>query len=240
MGDMITFSSTSAQGYLSLIWDMGDGTTANGPYIKHSYQKGGNYLVTLNDTVNPCSITYSKKIHIRAPEVIPILGDTVPTAGRDTFVYKLDHTSPYIHKWSITSGALISRPDADSATVVWYDTLEYSGHVKCDFINAHCLDNSVLTVYPKRNSAIQQSISNADFKVYPNPTSSKLTLEYSGQGDRYFISITDVTGQQLYHTEVNSTGRQLKELSIANLPAGIYYLRVSSSQYEAVKKIIKL
>ena len=42
---------------LTYSWDFGDGQTAVGPYVSHTYQNSGNYTVTLTTTGNGCSFT---------------------------------------------------------------------------------------------------------------------------------------------------------------------------------------
>ncbi|MDD5508890.1 MAG: T9SS type A sorting domain-containing protein [Bacteroidales bacterium] len=66
------------------------------------------------------------------------------------------------------------------------------------------------------------------FKVYPNPSCERITVEVSGSflNDKYDVGLTDLLGRQVY------IGQKLSEktvsLSVGYLPAGIYLVTVRS------------
>jgi hypothetical protein len=70
--------------------------------------------------------------------------------------------------------------------------------------------------------------------VYPNPTTDKLTIN-NEQLTIDNVEIFDVYGKK--HHLITSSSHHL--INIAHLPAGIYFLKISTAAGEVVKKIIK-
>ncbi len=78
--------------------------------------------------------------------------------------------------------------------------------------------------------------------VYPNPTKDNITIElFAQQGEQYDIGIFNALGQKIesvYQGELNGGLNQL-EYSTANLPKGVYYVRVTSEGRIETMKLIK-
>jgi hypothetical protein len=72
--------------------------------------------------------------------------------------------------------------------------------------------------------------STARFEVYPNPTSGEIMI---GNSASVTVELADLTGKILLR-ETN-TGK----LNISHLPAGVYYLKITSASGNEVVKIIK-
>ncbi len=68
-----------------------------------------------------------------------------------------------------------------------------------------------------------------NFTVYPNPTTGELTLSMEVQQ----VEVNSLTGQKVAWFENTS------HISISNLPAGVYILKVTMPQGIAVRKIVK-
>jgi len=81
-------------------------------------------------------------------------------------------------------------------------------------------------------------------QVWPNPTTSKFKVQSSkGKVELKSLELVDIYGKVLVSNN-NRTIEQLNnetlELDISNLPAGIYFIRISFQNQIIVKKIIKL
>lgn len=74
--------------------------------------------------------------------------------------------------------------------------------------------------------------------VYPNPTQSQLIIEipWHEKGDAE-LEIINVTGKTLFK---QTTRNQISSLDLAELPIGMYLLKISSEQGKAIKKIYRL
>jgi hypothetical protein len=75
---------------------------------------------------------------------------------------------------------------------------------------------------------------NNKVNVYPNPTSSSLTIEFEKAVVNEIIQIVDVCGKKI--KDINLSGIQ-KELDLSDLVKGIYYLKVGTSVSTSVKII---
>ncbi|MEI7725995.1 MAG: T9SS type A sorting domain-containing protein, partial [Bacteroidota bacterium] len=79
----------------------------------------------------------------------------------------------------------------------------------------------------------------ASFKLCPNPTTGKFTLEQIGgsPGSNVVIAIYGMHGEKVMTKEL--TGQKKYELSIAGFPAGLYFVKVVAGEYNGTIKLIK-
>jgi polyhydroxybutyrate depolymerase len=78
-------------------------------------------------------------------------------------------------------------------------------------------------------------LSENSFKIYPNPTSNQVTIETDEQAE-YQVQIIDLQGKMMLKS--NIIGSQ-KTLDVADLPNGIYVIRVSSEKGQINQKFVK-
>src|SRR5690606_34711524 len=64
-------------------------------------------------------------------------------------------------------------------------------------------------------------------KIYPNPANDKLTISAQNQIQLQQLTIYNVLGAKVFHQALS--GSQL-QISIAQLPAGVYQLRVQTNK----------
>ncbi len=75
-------------------------------------------------------------------------------------------------------------------------------------------------------------------KVYPNPTSSNITIEISTSiAEKKHLSIYNVLGEVVYKSEITN---QKSEINVSGLGSGIYFVEVRTEKEVTRKKIIKL
>ena len=74
---------------------------------------------------------------------------------------------------------------------------------------------------------------NDEFRIYPNPTTSILNVQLTGNNSATGIEVTDVLGNILIHN--SEIINQKCALDVSSLPAGVYFVRVGT----ATQKIIK-
>jgi len=85
------------------------------------------------------------------------------------------------------------------------------------------------------------NVSSITLKVYPNPASNFLTLNYTGKaGDDVFISLTDLSGRQLLSDRPGSLaeGSNSYRMDVSGITPGIYFVTVASSLSRSVLKVI--
>jgi len=83
-----------------------------------------------------------------------------------------------------------------------------------------------------------ETIAKTEIKIYPNPTTEKITLEISQWDNllRGIFKLYSLTGQLLQEHTVHSL---TTTVSLANLPKGIYILKVNINNHTEEWKIIK-
>ncbi len=85
---------------------------------------------------------------------------------------------------------------------------------------------------PRNNDDFQlptsaRSAVSGSLRVYPNPTSNRLTVENLTNATALKVSLTDVVGRQIFAKQL--TGTQT-EIQLKDLKSGTYYLHVSDAQ----------
>ncbi|MFP4024947.1 MAG: T9SS type A sorting domain-containing protein, partial [Thiohalospira sp.] len=85
-----------------------------------------------------------------------------------------------------------------------------------------------------------QSISNAkSIKLYPNPTSAKITLEIDADRHAtYTIEILNIAGQRLYKENTETNGNLRKEIDLSEYAKGIYFIKVITEGFYYQEKVI--
>ncbi len=76
-------------------------------------------------------------------------------------------------------------------------------------------------------------------KVYPNPVSDKITVEFpgSGQTSNGKVIIYSIAGEQILLHEFNSLN---SEITVTDLPPGIYFIKLISKDKIATEKFVKM
>ncbi|RKZ61616.1 MAG: hypothetical protein DRQ44_11645 [Gammaproteobacteria bacterium] len=75
-----------------------------------------------------------------------------------------------------------------------------------------------------------------DLQVFPNPTQNYLTIE-TNHSDHYLIEITTLNGQSILTGKMEGTSHQI---DLSSFQKGIYFITISSIDFVATRKIIKL
>jgi hypothetical protein len=73
-------------------------------------------------------------------------------------------------------------------------------------------------------------------KVYPNPSSGTVTLEIPGTFSSGRFSIRNLCGKELITRQVN-VARPV--INVADLPAGVYFVSVTTNDCILTAKIVK-
>ena len=77
-----------------------------------------------------------------------------------------------------------------------------------------------------------------NIKIFPNPTQDILNLEYDETLEIEQLKIFDFQGQMIRSLQVEN---DFSQISIADFPKGVYYLKIETARSEfIVKKFIKI
>ena len=74
------------------------------------------------------------------------------------------------------------------------------------------------------------------FKLYPNPASDLITLEFNSQ-ETHTVEITSLNGQLLYNSRMEGPTHQI---DLSSFQKGLYFITVRSRNYVRTEKIVKL
>ena len=94
--------------------------------------------------------------------------------------------------------------------------------------------------YSEYNVGINELISTGDFKVYPNPASEKVTVEFNvAHASTAKISVTDLLGRTVAENPSLKVvaGLNVTQLDLNQLPAGVYIVSVYDGEKVQQQKI---
>jgi hypothetical protein len=196
---------------------------------------GGNYKVRVTNTVTGCSKTTSNATVVT---VNPLPNATITPQGPTTFcaggsvVLKANAGTGLTYQWKKGGNNIAG------ATNINY-TASLGGNYKVKVTNSSgCskLSSGVTVTVPCREEEI---ISENAFnvKVFPNPSSGDVTLEFSNPGlEKISISVFDMIGKMILSAE--TTGHQFI-LNNDRLTPGIYSAMITNGRNKKVLKLIK-
>jgi hypothetical protein len=97
---------------------------------------------------------------------------------------------------------------------------------------------SPFAVFDRNTSTAITDVAAADMlQVYPNPASDKMMVQTGTVSEKTNIEISDISGQ-IVGRYILAAGNNA--ISVADLSAGSYFIKVSNSQINAVKKFAKI
>ncbi len=150
----------------------------------------------------------------------------------------------------------IFRRSDDDATGVW-TVISSSVNTSTNIVTANVTlselnySSSGFTTYtlasasdPLRETEISsQSLSNTTkVNVYPNPFNSNLTAQLNSEmAESATLQVVDITGKLMNEESIQLTkgSNTINLCCMEKMPAGIYFLRITSSQTNSVVKVVK-
>ncbi|WP_079243622.1 LamG-like jellyroll fold domain-containing protein [Chryseobacterium indologenes] len=89
-------------------------------------------------------------------------------------------------------------------------------------------------------SAKETKVIAEDFKMYPNPVSTFIGIQYQSEDKEIKAEITDSKGSNVLTTHLKSSrGFYDEKINIGNLPAGVYFIKINGSKKALTKTFIK-
>lgn len=184
--------------------------------------------------VNGCSSYIGQSITITVNDypVVNLGTDTIMCAGQSLLI-DAGHPGATYNWWNGPGSQTYAADTSDWAGVlghqlVWVDVDLY-GCVSRDSLDVEWI------VCPDGIS--ENNIQG--FELYPNPTTGKFSLVYTGLTGTISCEILNHVGQQVYaETFVNFEGHATHECYPGNLSTGVYYVVMHNDAYRLVKKLI--
>ena len=97
-------------------------------------------------------------------------------------------------------------------------------------------------VYPGEKEIMQSSISNS-FDVFPNPCSASANLIYTNHDIGFLtVDIFDIAGTKIKSVFIGAkkTGSCEEEIDMSDIPSGVYFFVLKTTDGIQTKKIIKM
>ncbi len=148
---------------------------------------------------------------------------------------------------TVTQTATMLTSNQSSATYQWINcntdtpisgavgqsyTPSANGNYAVEVTSGSCTEISECIVF---DTLELEAFSVSEVNLFPNPVSSKLTIEVSGDDDTLDIDLFDVGGKLL----LQNTLTENNTLDMSSLSSGIYFLKVSSSDKTGTYKVVK-
>lgn len=224
-----TNASTNATTYK---WDFGDGTTATDKEPSHNYAKAGTYTVKLTTEGGTCPGAKDDEI-----KTSYIVVHDVPD-GIDTFrcgpgTITLTATGDGTIKWYdapssttvLATGTTFTTPSL-TATTMYYITSTFPT----------CVTPAVPVKAEVRVCTGVDDITADDgIDVYPNPTSYLLNIKSTESIQTVYV--VDMLGKVVMQD--NAAKKNNLQLNVSELPAGFYFVKVTTEDTQKLIKIVK-
>ncbi len=195
-----------------------------GTGVKQSV-KAGNASYDVTDA-NGCKGTAT--INVTEPTTLTVVASEVSKASNDNTkdgvakVVATGGTSPYTYVWSANAG---------STSEVTVGKGNYS--VVVTDINGCVKDGSVVIT---AGTASISELAIEGLSIYPNPTSTNLTVAFSSKGSAS-IELVNVAGQVV--DTKNTTGVSNTSFDMTSLETGVYFVNIKVAEGTAIFKVVK-
>jgi hypothetical protein len=145
-----------------------------------------------------------------------------------------------IYSWSTLSNVLLSDSESSKPTFIAPEVkkdsvISFSLIVNDGKVNSApaTVKITVLNVIKVGNS----EMSTPAFKVYPNPTTGMITLEFTqNSGKKTLVSVSNLIGAELFRNELDNAANC--EIDLSNQVSGIYLLKVIIDNRQYISKIV--
>ncbi len=211
----------------------GTGTVANLQAVS-STAKGYATLTFSFGTCNGSTIPVSKALWLGVPSS-GISGDPTPYPGQ-LYTYTASGGfyegagAPYL--WVVSGGTIYGGggPSSDLVTVFWFE----DGFVELTTGNACGSYTNTMYIYPTLEGGCDPCQIQG---FYPNPTSTVLNVDLNNnRGERSDATVILYDKYQIVYSKTTK-GNQVV-IPVANLPAGMYFLKVTDSTGSQTKHVL--
>lgn len=189
----------------------------------------GTYIVTITDSVNA---TATATITITEPPhpTISVNGSTLTPSGSGTNF-----------QWYLNGVAITGATSAN------YLVTQNGTYTVSFTSGTGCLDTT--TAFNVNNIGINESTLNNSISISPNPAANQITIKFDASSpflmtsktQEIMVGISNELGQNIKKAGLNQrlSGKNEITLDVADLPAGVYFIRVQNNHSTVNKKFIK-
>lgn len=155
------------------------------------------------------------------------VSDDVTIIGGETTT--LTASGGVSYAWTPETG--LSDPDAATTDASPMETTTYTVAVT----DAEgCMSTGEVTVTVDGHLNVEQG--NQIITLHPNPTTGILNIQTEGILYPYTIEVLNLAGQLVYHNE--TVAEPITQINLNGLSNGLYYIKLSNSEFETIEKLI--
>ncbi|HIP36972.1 MAG TPA: T9SS type A sorting domain-containing protein [Crocinitomix sp.] len=230
----LQYNANAGNSTSSIYWVWGDNTFNLGlTSACHMYDNGGNYTISLNDTIDIWDYnTNYCIINLTAPIVV------LDSANADFTFNQTNSTVDFVATvsnydslwWDFGDGQTESNNLTPQHIYSTISTFDVWLHV----IN-QCSEDSIMYQVTTDNIGITEINDSNFLSIYPNPSSNSITIDIK-QTDTAIIKITDINGQTVYF---NSNVKNKTSIDISDFSNGLYIVNLINNSTIYSVKLIK-
>ncbi len=116
-------------------------------------------------------------------------------------------------------------------------TIETSESIRYRVKNVNNIGESSYSIIVELNPVLTNVPSEADIKVYPNPTSGSITVVTKSDNSFHVIEVMDLSGRIVKKLETNQSETQI---DLSTFEGGLFFVRINDGINTTLRKIIKL
>jgi hypothetical protein len=198
----------------------------------------GNYTVSV--TANGCTATGSKLVETGIGPELSFNGPEVVSAGSTANYSTLAQDDK---KWFVVGGTILGSNTLPQIEVQWSATPGIGIVKLVGFSSLGCPSDTTYLEVTKQPGTFRTTEQNElqSFQIYPNPTADFVQLEaVLNQTAEVSWNVVDATGRVLISgSEKSQSGNWKTQISLENLPSGLYQLHISVGETRVVRGIAK-
>jgi hypothetical protein len=162
------------------------------------------------------------------------------SAERDPMNYQISGSANGTSYTVIASGAIVCNPARLNTTSYTFSNNTAYTYYRLVFTNQCNTIESMIQIAEIQlfHSTLdsEEFVRNTDFTLYPNPTNGNFSIRSKSTKSIDLVSVMDTFGKQIKQVNVNAASTA--ELSMEGVPAGVYFVQITSGTESVVKKII--
>ncbi len=145
---------------------------------------------------------------------------------------------PDSYLYDYNAEVMITAIDSDSWTHAYWLVNGEENHAASTIV-LNLEENTILTAVFDDISSIQEVQQSIRYQVYPNPVRDVFSVSIEPQPNGIELMIIDMHGRQIEHRNIPASGSEILEtFDTTNLPAGMYFIRLSNETDTATQRLI--
>lgn len=158
-------------------------------------------------------------------------GNVLLCSGRQGYLFELTPGNEIV--WEYITPFKAGLPVSQGDTLVSGDNLtfrakrypaDFPAFAGKDLSSKGWIETSPDSLFCSQIVAVSEKEPDSDFRIYPNPTQGRFTLEWLGEQPAV-LEIMDARGARVYRSQASFP---TQEIDLSNLPDGLYWVRLGN------------